>query len=322
MDFRRIQNPDEARSLAHRLLIPGIRTMPAVVVSTPQGEDEPFADAAALQSAVGDRAEVFILPTGEPSWAFSHEMPEDCQVYGGASRVYPVDHHWVSRPRLSPLRFAFSPDDRERVTGQLISDVLRLAPRPLEPQKVEIDSRDLEIRRLRSELEKVKERNSKLDQARLTALAKLKSLTDRMEQQVGSGPYFLDPEEDFRFEVYCEWVRRIAPGEKAAKPLADFFIGPEFLASLDELEGVSREKVVAVVVEVLTGLASTMGARDAHPLRYSNVPASSPVTRHDGGVCWRVALQQDSPGARRLHYWRVQDWFELSRVVVHDDFRP
>jgi hypothetical protein len=36
----------------------------------------------------------------------------------------------------------------------------------------------------------------------------------------------------------------------------------------------------------------------------------------------RVALQQGTPSARRLHYWKIGDRVELSRVALHDDMRP
>ncbi len=323
---RRIRNEFEAQALAHRLLVPGLRTKPAVVLSTPSGQVEPYADVEAIVTAVGDRAEIFILPTGSASWAFSSEMPPDTQVYGGAGRVYPVDHDWVQRPTLSRLRFAYGFEHRVRITEQLIEDVLRFAPREkqLGERRVDkwIDPRDERIDELQKEVERLQERYRTLDRARLKLAKQLKSATDRAEQDNGGGPYFVDPEEQFRFEVYVEWVRRIPAGEKSSTPLAEFFLGPEFLASLDRVEGISREKVVAVVVEVLTGLANTMMSRDMHPLRQADGPASPVVTRADGGVCWRVAIQREAPSARRLHFWRVQDWYELSRVVVHEDYRP
>jgi hypothetical protein len=36
----------------------------------------------------------------------------------------------------------------------------------------------------------------------------------------------------------------------------------------------------------------------------------------------RVALQLKTPSARRLHYWKVGEAIELSRVVKHDDMTP
>jgi hypothetical protein len=36
----------------------------------------------------------------------------------------------------------------------------------------------------------------------------------------------------------------------------------------------------------------------------------------------RVALQRKSASARRLHYWKVDDAIELSRVVTHNEMTP
>jgi hypothetical protein len=115
-------------------------------------------------------------------------------------------------------------------------------------------------------------------------------------------------------------VQRVPPGEKAGRPLASYELGSAFLASLDRVEGVSRSKVVAVVVEVLTGRAQDLAGRASHPLRVG-AAGSRYHSRGDGGICWRVALQQDTPGARRLHYWRIAERYELARVALHDDFR-
>jgi hypothetical protein len=136
-----------------------------------------------------------------------------------------------------------------------------------------------------------------------------------------NAPAFLDLVDQFRHEVYCEWTQRIPAAEKASKRLADFVLDPGFLDSIEQLEGVSRSKVVAVVVEVLTGQVQHLPSREAHQLRVGDA-GSRYVTRADGATCWRVALQQDSPAARRLHYWRTRDRYEFSRVVLHNDYRP
>lgn len=106
------------------------------------------------------------------------------------------------------------------------------------------------------------------------------------------------------------------------RTLPDYAVGPDFLASLHTTGGIDRAKVVAVVVEVLTGLAESLTGRDLHKLRDSVGGSTAPVVRSDGAVCWRAALQQGTPSARRLHYWRRDGGYELSRVVVHDDMTP
>ncbi|WP_233513851.1 hypothetical protein [Micromonospora craterilacus] len=586
--------------------MPG-RRWPVVVLTIPGECDEPFGDPDEIKGAVGDLAEVVLMPTSDVSWAFSRVMPPMTQVYGGAGRVYPVDHAWVADPGRSRLRFAYSLQDRKRITDQLISDALQaaMAAGLVEPRtcagvqercgrvqgvigsralvtledmslatvweeltvpgvaldrvlakgqqvcgSYDPDSRRLDLRaalrfpdaataragvvrayrvgdvvlaqvaavaddavtvrllpglavevgreavtsnqkdalsglfsvgevvagrvveadpiRLRlddvddeevpkpapsllpggppwlrppepepqppaaaapsspasvppaapprlpdvlhggdadrSPVRSVAPRQPTpldlarrlpapqppamarpagaipaADQARVVQLTnelaaerstrkaladelaglraraaeleaelaratrsikqlqtsyrgadlarqrlgkQLKSAQDRVGQAAGvPGPLFLDSEEQFRYEVTCEWAQRIPAAEKADKPLAKYVLAPGFLDSVDQIEGISRAKVVAVVVEVLTGQSQQLAGRDVHPLRTGD--AGSPyVRRPDGAICWRVALQRESAAARRLHYWRTHDGYEFSRVALHDDYRP
>jgi hypothetical protein len=137
------------------------------------------------------------------------------------------------------------------------------------------------------------------------------------------GFLFLDPAEQFTFGVYNCWVHRIPAAEKADRPLTAYRFGPKFFASLDSLDGISREKIYEVVVDVLTGIAETMSGRDMHRLR-QGMGGDDPIVRRkdDDAVCWRVSLQKNTPSARRLHFWRHADYIELSRVVLHDDCLP
>ncbi len=122
----RIFDDDLARALAEHLLTPG-RRWPVALISTAAGHDEPYVDADALKREIGDLAEVAVLATGSPSWAFSEIMPHMTQVYGGASRVYSVDHEWIAEPRRSTLRFAYSAADGPGVAEKLTRDVLAAA---------------------------------------------------------------------------------------------------------------------------------------------------------------------------------------------------
>lgn len=133
---------------------------------------------------------------------------------------------------------------------------------------------------------------------------------------------FTDPEEQFRHEVYVAWVETVPAGEKAQRPLPQYRVGPDFLASLESEGSGLRAKVVRVVVEVLTGLAESLDGREVHRLRLGPGGDDPVVVRDDGAVCWRAAVQRNTPAARRLHYWKLGDVVELSRVTLHDDFRP
>ncbi len=160
------------------------------------------------------------------------------------------------------------------------------------------------------------------DLARQKAVRELRSATARADQAAEPElAAFADRVAQFRFEVYLEWVHRIPAADKASKPLAEYTLADDFLDSVEQLAGVSRAKIVSVVVEVLTDQVAGLAGRELHQLRSG--PAGSPyLTRPDGATCWRVALQRDTASARRLHYWRTRGGYELSRVVLHDDFRP
>ncbi|MEV0005960.1 hypothetical protein AB0H28_27245 [Micromonospora sp. NPDC050980] len=597
---RRIRSEADAVALA-RWLRDGRRDWPVVLVTISSGQAEPFGDPDAVAEAVHGLAEVVLLPTRGPSWAFSRSMPPSTQVYGGAGRVYPVGDDWVTDPHRARLRFAYCAEDRARVTDQLVSDALAAAgtaglgrvnpysqvqsrtgvvegivgsralirlndaslavvweeltvpgvtldrvltagqqvtglydpasrrldvrpallhptpaaardavtdtyqegdviwtdvaaitadtvtlrllpgltavvhrdavtgnaqdlmgelfttgeavaarisaidaggvrlridsvdgdtpqsapsllpggpawlppppgeaiaarapiaavasplaagvprqatpldlarrhtpsappdpalPEPAPPgpapdavapvapspallaratrsaafdaERTARDSAERELEALRTHaaalqndlaraeqrIENLQTRYRTADLARQRALRQLRRHQDRSDaggiEPSGDAPAFLDDEDQFRHEVYTEWARRIPAAEKATKPLADYCLASGFLTSLDNLQGISRVKVVSVVVEVLTGQAPHLAGRDLHQLRAGS-NGSNYHTRADGATCWRVALQRGTASARRMHYWRTADGYELSRVTVHDDYQP
>lgn len=139
-----------------------------------------------------------------------------------------------------------------------------------------------------------------------------------------SGPVFADAEQGFRYAVLTAWARRTPVAEQPSRPLAEYALGPDFLASVREVDGVSVEKVADVVFEVVTGRAATLSGRELHQLRGSVAGGSGYVRRPaDGATCWRASLQVNTPQARRLHYWQLPGGrIELSRVARHDDFTP
>lgn len=103
------------------------RRRPVVVVTIPAGRTDPWIDAEEVARETGDLADVYLMPTGPFTWAFSNRMADGTQVYGGAGRVYPVGHEWFADLSKSPLRFAFNVADGQRATQNLISDALRMA---------------------------------------------------------------------------------------------------------------------------------------------------------------------------------------------------
>lgn len=134
---------------------------------------------------------------------------------------------------------------------------------------------------------------------------------------------FDDPAEQLDFDIRIQWARRIPRGEKAARPLASYRLGPDFFTSWEAVDGVERSKVVDVIVEVLIGVDAALPGRELHQLRRGPGGNDPFVGREDGATCWRVSLQVKTAQARRLHYWRLPDGsVELSSVRLHDDMRP
>lgn len=114
----------DVEALARGLLDPE-RDRPWAVVTIPQGRTAPLISVEEFERGVGQLCRLFLLPTGELSWRLGSLLPERCQVYGGAARVYPVGAGWAQDPSLSPLRFVWG--DPDAVTDALIGDALGMA---------------------------------------------------------------------------------------------------------------------------------------------------------------------------------------------------
>jgi hypothetical protein len=175
---------------------------------------------------------------------------------------------------------------------------------------------------LRWELRELKREFNLLDSSLTKLRAKLrKSKTSKT--QSSELPIFADAEDGFRYVVLTQWAIRFPGSQQKDRPLKEFSLGPKFLESLETLQGISREKVADVVVEIATGIASELAGREVHRLREGAGGDDRILVRDDGAVCWRASLQVGTSSARRIHYWLLPGGsIEFSRVTVHDDFLP
>ena len=85
---------------------------------------------------------------------------------------------------------------------------------------------------------------------------------------------------------------------------------------VNDLEGIGRPEVVDKIARLLLDAPNSHG----HLLR-SAAAGSAPqlVRASDGARAYRLYLQQGTPSARRLHYWKRNDGvIELANVGVHD----
>ena len=132
-----------------------------------------------------------------------------------------------------------------------------------------------------------------------------------------------DEESWLRHEIIGTWAARTLASEKQEYPLAEYVVGPRFLASVRELGDTYTEKILRGIVDALTDRAADIPGRQLHRLREGQGGSDPYVTRSDGALCWRLSLEANTASARRLHYWQLPGGaIELSRVVLHDDVDP
>ncbi|MDF2092580.1 hypothetical protein P0Y31_09505 [Knoellia sp. 3-2P3] len=200
----------------------------------------------------------------------------------------------------------------------------------LEAMRLERDGFSEELSRATARVDRLENDRRRLRQR----LREASNRVDRLEREVGrlreeatasagDGALFREADEQLEFEVQLAWARRTAPGEKRDYPIRPYVLAEQFLSSWAGVDGIDRQKVVDVIVDIVTGRVHDVAGRETHQLRESEAGNSPFVRRDDGATCWRVALQTKTPQARRLHYWQLSDGtVELSSIRLHDDFRP
>ncbi|MFZ2481912.1 MAG: hypothetical protein WAZ15_09330 [Propioniciclava sp.] len=229
-------------------------------------------------------------------------------------------------PPGRPRPAAAKPDSGALSQALLRIDALTAENRTL---RSGIDARDesaaakqMEHEQLRWLLDQAERRANRAEHDLKAAKVRLRKAGNaRATTSPDEGPRFADREQGFRYLVTTQWATRTVVGEQAERPLPDYDLGPGFLASLDEVSGVTETKVADAVFEIVTGLAPQLNGREVHRLR-SGMGGDDPIrTRADGAVAWRASLQVKTASARRIHYWALPNQrIELARIALHDDY--
>ncbi|MGY2744846.1 hypothetical protein [Arthrobacter sp. UYCu723] len=180
----------------------------------------------------------------------------------------------------------------------------------------ELETERGRVAKHREDLRRLRTRNRESQQALQRAAA-------------DSDGLFVTSDDRLRHDVYLSWARNTLPTDKARQPLPrEWAAGPGFAASLYAFtEPGVVAKALKAAVGILTGTAERTAtrstAREIHPLRENAGGDAPQLRREDGAKCFRAAIEQNVPAARRLHFWKLPDGtIELSRVVVHDDCKP
>ena len=118
-----IESLDQLRVLVEHVL-DTTRTEPVVCVTTRQGSASPLLDVEALAEAVGTLP-VYVLPTGELSWELNAALPEQFEVYGGASRIWWPGLLPSDNPRLHPLIFCWAEYEAPSASSRILRELAR-----------------------------------------------------------------------------------------------------------------------------------------------------------------------------------------------------
>lgn len=271
---------------------------------------------------------VVSLAGDEPGWTVTMLDIDDDAPIQPAPAVRPGGEQWI---RLA--------DNDGDLDGLLPPETLAERPEPAVPAAAgrplpgpaELRRRDERIASLEHEVKTWKdEAGAQRDNAQRyyeKALVLGQQLQDvktrarkvrvRTADETDGESLFADAEQQFRWEVFQTWAKLIPAAEKTTTSLPSYSIGPDLLPSLSAMTRAARRKLLRTVVQVLLNRASGV-----HPLRQGEAGGAPPVT-HGAATCMRVGIEDGTPSARRLHFWRGPNGrIELSKVGIHDDFTP
>ncbi|WP_291382635.1 hypothetical protein [Demequina sp.] len=316
---------DDEPILTAPSLLPGGPAWLIEELDEPEADEDQLTEAPALPmpTAAPDRDVSTPAPEPQVAEALLPEAPAQPHPRPSPAML----DHGTSRPNPAPSApVAAAPQQKESTRGLLlkidglVADVTRLM-REGQGLAAQLRAATDERAQLRYLLDQAEHRANKMEHDLKVAKARLRKAGNSKASSSGPGPQFADPEQRFRYLVLTQWATRTMSAEQRDRPLPGYVIGPRFLDSLAELEGIADEKVADVVFEILTGLAPQVASREVHRLR-TGTGGDDPIrTRDDGAVAWRASLQINTPSARRIHYWRLPNGqFELAQVATHDDF--
>jgi len=309
----------DAAALAARIWDPG-RVRPLVILSpVPGRRPRLLLDPHRLAGLLGDDADLVVLADHDATQALCAMLPGRLRFGTGSVRIFFPDADRGDHPRRHPWIFV-EPSDPERAQ-QVIVGFLRQEPVTVWSS---CDGRPTAVPDPLAEVE----HDLAEARARISALAADRKRLQRELTELRQGGIcrytppiiYADPAVQFRYEIEQHWLSTLPEKERAAHPLAEYLLGPDFLDSLAALQVVRREAVLTAVVDVLTGQVSVKNGRRTHRQRVGRGGGTAPLVRADGAAAWRCDIRNSTPAAPRLLWWVLPDGrIELAKAAVHDD---
>ncbi|MET7647922.1 hypothetical protein ABZS83_30675 [Streptomyces sp. NPDC005426] len=113
------------------------------------------------------------------------------------------------------------------------------------------------------------------------------------------------------------WLWTTLESERAAQPIADYELGPDWLASIEAMDQADRREIIEATVDVVTRRAAHKPSRDVHSLRSHTAGGAPRRRRADNATAMRCSIKKSTPAAARLMWWvRPEQSLELGRVAL------
>jgi len=190
----------------------------------------------------------------------------------------------------------------------------------------EVESLRAEVVTLFNDKASLKNRIDEIGRSNASARRKIASKDPNKSSTRSRRDRWASNEDWFNEELRRVWISRYKPAEREQNyqlDLSKFSHGPMFFETVfnPDLTEDELRKAVRVIVDVVTGREADSRQSRVHSLRETDSPSSPQRTRSDGSKAWRANIEDNTPQARRLHYWKSSNGqIELSKIAPHDDF--
>ncbi|MFD7161347.1 hypothetical protein ACFV9C_42645 [Kribbella sp. NPDC059898] len=314
------------------LIVDANRQRPVLVITPAGTRSGPRIDPANLPAEVSNDVDIRILSSTAAVLRMSELLPKPLRVYGGAARIYWPRLSLADGPQDHPVILAFEHTDPQEPLTRITAEVTawrsraellphggsRLAARQ---KKVRSLHRDLTTARQTANQAIVRaEAAERQEQLLRTQLEQVQARNAELMAELAAPhpPLFADPVQQLRHDLHLTWLRATPEAERDTQPLRTYAAGPDLIDSMN-LELVTRERILLVMVDVLTGAVHTHPGRAAHRQRTNAAGSSTAQIRGDKAIAWRCSLKTNTPAAPRLLWWQLRDGsIELDRVVRHE----
>lgn len=126
-------------------------------------------------------------------------------------------------------------------------------------------------------------------------------------------------EEAVRMLLSRNWNENYPSADRIAYPVGHYEIQPAFLATVSCMHDADLNKIVRVMTDIASTRADVRD-RTIHPYRQAEGPEEPDVVDAELGTLMRIYLENNTPAAKRLHFWKGPGGkIIFHSVLQHDD---